>query len=55
MREKKTNFIKNNMGLKPKNLDRKLFCDIACSFNPCFIAYVAFAVGRCTETIKAVN
>jgi hypothetical protein len=32
-----------------------LFCDIACSFNPCFIAYVAFAVGRCTETIKAVN
>ena len=32
-----------------------LYCDIACSFNPCFIAYVAFAVGRCTETIKAVN
>ena len=32
-----------------------LFCDIACSFHPCFIAYVAFAVGRCTETIKAVN
>ena len=32
-----------------------LFCDIACSFNPCFIAYVAYAVGRCTETIKAVN
>lgn len=32
-----------------------LFCDIACSFNPCFIAYVAFAVGRCTESIKAVN
>ena len=55
MREKKTNFIKNNMGLKPKNLDRKLFCDIACIFNPCFIADVAFAVGRCTETIKAVN
>ena len=32
-----------------------LFCDIVCSFHPCFIAYVAFAVGRCTETIKAVN
>ena len=32
-----------------------LYCDIACSFNPCFIAYLAFAVGRCTETIKAVN
>lgn len=116
MREKSTNFIKDTLGLKLKNLDGSLlfndqylngryikstnlslnknevinlfpssvkganivwsctkeqftefytqakmrcesdlFCDIACSFNPCFIAYVAFAVGRCTETIKAVN
>lgn len=116
MREKNTNFIKDTLGLKLKNLDGSLlfndqyangksvksanlslgkndiinsfssslkgsdivwsctkeqftefytqakmrcesdlFCDIACSFNPCFIAYVAFAVGRCTETIKAVN
>ena len=116
MREKNTNFIKDTLGLKLKNLDGSLlfndqyvngksvksanlslgkndivnsfssslkgsdivwsctkeqftefytqakmrcesdlFCDIACSFNPCFIAYVAFAVGRCTESIKAVN
>ena len=116
MREKNTNFIKDTLGLKLKNLDGSLlfndqyvngksvkcanlslgkndiinsfssslkgsdivwsctkeqftefytqakmrcesdlFCDIACSFNPCFIAYLAFAVGRCTELIKAVN
>jgi len=116
MREKSTNFIKDTLGLKLKNLDGSLlfndqylngryvkstylslnknevinlfpssvkganivwsctkekftefytqakmrcesdlFCDIACSFNPCFIAYLAFAVGRCTELIKAVN
>ena len=27
-------------------------CDIACSINPCFIAYVAFAVGKCAGYIK---
>ncbi len=32
-----------------------LFCDIACSFNPCFIAYLAYAVDKCTEPIKALK
>ena len=27
-------------------------CDIACSINPCFIAYLAFAVGKCSGLIK---
>ncbi len=27
-------------------------CDVACSINPCFIAYLAFAVGKCSELIK---
>ena len=28
------------------------FCDFACSFNPCAISYVAFAVGKCTGMIQ---
>ncbi|MFA9206475.1 MAG: hypothetical protein ACEQR6_07345 [Burkholderiaceae bacterium] len=27
-------------------------CDFACTFNPCAISYVAFAVGKCSGLIK---
>lgn len=27
-------------------------CDFACTFNPCAISYVAYAVGKCSGTIK---
>jgi hypothetical protein len=27
-------------------------CDVACSVNPCFISYLAFAVGKCSGLIE---
>lgn len=34
------------------NCGNDWLCDFACSFNPCAISYVAYAVGRCTGILK---
>jgi len=35
-----------------KACEEDTFCDFACSFNPCAISYLAFAVGKCTGLIQ---
>jgi len=35
-----------------KTCEEDAFCDFACSFNPCAISYLAFAVGKCTGLIQ---
>ncbi len=32
--------------------EEDFLCDIACSINPCFISYLAYAVGKCSGLIK---
>ena len=34
------------------NCEEDWLCDVACSINPCFISYLAFAVGKCSQLIK---
>lgn len=34
------------------NCSEDWFCDFACTFNPCAISYVAYAVGRCSGVFK---
>jgi hypothetical protein len=35
-----------------KECEADWICDVACSINPCFISYLAFAVGKCSGLIK---
>jgi hypothetical protein len=35
-----------------KECEADWICDVACSVNPCFISYLAFAVGKCSGLIK---
>ena len=35
-----------------KTCEEDTFCDFACSFNPCAISYLAFAVLKCTGIIQ---
>ena len=35
--------------------EEDFFCDVLCSLEPCFIAYLAYAVNKCTESTKALN
>lgn len=35
-----------------KECEANWICDVACSVNPCFISYLAFAVGKCSGLIK---
>jgi hypothetical protein len=35
-----------------KECEEDWICDVACSVNPCFISYLAFAVGKCSGLIE---
>jgi len=35
-----------------KECEADWICDVACSVNPCFISYLAFAVGKCSGLIN---
>jgi hypothetical protein len=35
-----------------KECEEDWLCDVACSINPCFISYLAYAVGKCSGLIE---
>jgi hypothetical protein len=35
-----------------KECEADWICDVACSINPCFISYLAYAVGKCSGLIE---
>lgn len=35
--------------------ENEFFCDVLCSLEPCFIVYLAYAVDKCTEPVKALK